>query len=86
MLARARPLIAATPGFQKLELRRGLKTEGLYLLLVWWEKPEDHTVGFRQSTRYEEWRKALHHFYEPFPVVEHFAEPCYGATGQPGSE
>jgi hypothetical protein len=33
---------------------------------------EDHTIGFRQSAAYQEWRKLLHHFYDPFPVVEHF--------------
>lgn len=33
---------------------------------------EDHTVGFRQSPEYQEWKIRLHHFYEPFPVVEHF--------------
>ena len=76
----ARPLIEATPGFRNLELRRCIETAGRYLLLVWWDRLEDHTVGFRQSERYQAWRAALHHFYEPFPVVEHFAEPCCLAT------
>ena len=43
-----------------------------FLLLVEWERLEDHTEGFRGSAAYEEWRAALHHFYDPFPVVEHF--------------
>jgi hypothetical protein len=38
------------------------------------ERLEDHTVGFRLSERYEQRRKMLHHFYEPFPVVEHYGE------------
>jgi heme-degrading monooxygenase HmoA len=42
------------------------------LLLVEWESLEAHTQGFRGSAAYEEWRRLLHHFYEPFPVVEHF--------------
>jgi hypothetical protein len=33
---------------------------------------EDHTIGFRQSEQYLEWGKMLHHYYDPFPVVEHF--------------
>jgi heme-degrading monooxygenase HmoA len=74
--ASARPLIEATPGFRKLELRPCIEKPGRYLLLVWWERLEDHTVGFRQSDRYEAWRATLHHFYDPFPVVEHFGEPC----------
>ena len=33
---------------------------------------EDHTIGFRQSPEYQRWRGMLHHFYDPFPTVEHF--------------
>jgi heme-degrading monooxygenase HmoA len=71
----ARPLIAATPGFRGIEVRRCLETANRYLLLVRWERLEDHTIGFRQSDRYAEWRALLHHFYDPFPVVEHYADP-----------
>ena len=34
-----------------------------------------HTVGFRQSARYTQWREALHAFYEPFPTVQHYGTP-----------
>jgi heme-degrading monooxygenase HmoA len=74
-MERARPLIAATPGFLGMELRPSLEEAGQYLLLVRWERLEDHTVGFRQSERYAAWRAALHHFYEPFPDVRHFGDP-----------
>lgn len=37
-----------------------------------WETLEDHTVGFRQSKEYREWKEELHHFYDPFLTVEHF--------------
>jgi heme-degrading monooxygenase HmoA len=70
----ARPLIAATPGFRSIAVRRCLETPNRYLLLVEWEKLKDHTVGFRQSARYEKWRALLHHFYDPFPRVEHFSD------------
>jgi heme-degrading monooxygenase HmoA len=73
-MAEARPLIAATPGFRSIAVRRCLETPNRYLLLVEWERLEDHTVGFRQSARYEKWRALLHHFYDPFPRVEHFAD------------
>jgi heme-degrading monooxygenase HmoA len=69
----ARPLIAATPGFRSLRLARGVERPGRYVFLVEWDRLEDHTEGFRGSPRYEEWRRLLHHFYEPFPLVEHFA-------------
>ena len=71
-MAEARPLIEATAGFQRMEVRPCVEAAGRYLLLVWWESLESHTVGFRQSNRYQPWRDVLHHFYEPFPLVEHF--------------
>ncbi len=71
----ARSLIAATPGFQRLEVRPCVETSDRYLLLVWWDTLEAHTEGFRKSDRYQYWRNLLHHFYEPFPLVEHYGEP-----------
>jgi len=74
-MAKARPLIEATPGFHKMEVRACVETKDRYLLPVWWSTVEAHTVGFRQSDRYGEWREALHHFYHPFPVVQHYGAP-----------
>jgi heme-degrading monooxygenase HmoA len=74
----ARPLIAATPGFRSIAVRRCIETPNRNLLLVEWEKREDHTIGFRQSARYEAWRALLHRFYDPFPRVEHFEEDVLG--------
>ncbi|WP_042419353.1 antibiotic biosynthesis monooxygenase family protein [Streptacidiphilus anmyonensis] len=74
--AQARPLIACQRGFLSLELRRCVD-EGRgsrFLLLVGWETLADHTEGFRKSAEYERWRQLLHHFYDPFPLVEHFGE------------
>lgn len=74
-LKQALPFIAATPGFIKLEIRPCLEKSGRYLLLVEWNELEDHTLGFRNSDRYEEWKALLHRFYNPFPVVEHYGDP-----------
>ena len=71
-LTEARPLIAATPGFIQLELLPCLEKADRYLLFVRWESVEAHTQGFRGSDRYPEWKKRLHHFYDPFPTVEHY--------------
>jgi heme-degrading monooxygenase HmoA len=71
----ARPFIEASPGFGGLEIRRCVETSNRYLLLANWRSVEDHTLGFRKSPQYEEWRKRLHHFYDPFPTVEHYHEP-----------
>jgi heme-degrading monooxygenase HmoA len=70
---RAEPLIGASAGYQRHELRRCLEKPGRYLLLVWWDSLEAHTKGFRGSPAYQEWKALLHHFYDPFPVVEHYA-------------
>ena len=73
-LAEAVPIIAAVPGFVDLQVSRSIESPSEYLLLVHWESVEAHAVGFRGSPEYVRWRALLHHFYEPFPVVEHFAE------------
>ena len=70
----AEPLIAATPGFISIKVHRGIETPNRYLLLVTWRSIEDHTIGFRQSERYPEWRKLLHHFYDPPAEVQHYGE------------
>jgi heme-degrading monooxygenase HmoA len=72
--AQARPIIEAVPGFRRLSLSRCLERASTYLLLVEWRSLEDHTEGFRGSPGYERWRELLHHHYDPFPTVEHFAE------------
>jgi heme-degrading monooxygenase HmoA len=71
-MERAKALIAASPGFRGLRVKRGVESPSTFLLLVEWESLEAHTEGFRGSAAYEEWRALLHHFYDPFPVVEHF--------------
>jgi heme-degrading monooxygenase HmoA len=78
--AQARALITSQPGHLRHEVQRCLEDDHRYVLLVWWATLEDHTVGFRQSAAYQEWRALLHHFYDPFPTVEHFV-PVPGLAG-----
>ncbi len=70
----ARPLIEATDGCLDVRLLRGIESPSTYLLLVEWRSVEDHEVGFRRSPGYERWAALLHPFYDPFPLVEHFAD------------
>jgi heme-degrading monooxygenase HmoA len=70
--ALARPLISGQPGFRRLALSRSIESPNLYLLLVEWDTVEAHTLGFRRSPEYDEWKRLLHHFYAPMPTVEHF--------------
>ena len=70
----ASPLIASIDGYLSHELHRCTEVQGKYLLLVRWENLEAHTIRFRSSAEYQEWKRMLHHFYDPFPIVEHFEE------------
>jgi heme-degrading monooxygenase HmoA len=74
-ITKARPLIEASEGFQGIEVRPCLEDPNRYLLLVRWARLEDHTEGFHGSERYQDWKAALHHFYEPFPTVAHYGPP-----------
>ena len=69
----AQRIISSMKGYRAHELRRCLEARNRYILLVHWDKLEDHTIGFRGSAGYQEWKRMLHHFYDPFPVVEHYA-------------
>lgn len=70
--AKASPIISSMGGYLWHQLQHCLEAENRYLLLVQWETLEAHTVGFRGSEKYQEWRKMLHHFYDHFPIVEHY--------------
>ena len=74
-MGKAKPLIAASPGFQGIEVRPAAERPGLYLLLVRWDSIADHRDGFRRSDRYEQWRALLHSFYDPMPSVDYFEDP-----------
>jgi heme-degrading monooxygenase HmoA len=66
-------IIAKMTGYISHELRQCMEKPNQYLLLVNWERLEDHTIGFRQSPEYQKWRELLHHYYDPFPTVEHYS-------------
>ena len=70
--AKASEIISSAPGYLFHELQRCIETPERYVLLVRWETLEDHTEGFRGSDGYGEWKRLLHHFYDPFPTVQHF--------------
>ena len=64
--------IRSISGYLGHSLQKCIENRNQYLLLVQWEKLEDHTIGFRTSPEYQEWKKLLHHYYDPFPIVEHY--------------
>lgn len=69
----AQHILSAMPGYLGHELGRCAEEPSRYVLLVRWKTLEAHTVGFRGSPEYQRWKSLLHHFYDPFPTVEHFA-------------
>jgi heme-degrading monooxygenase HmoA len=68
----ARKFVEAMPGFQKLEMRRGIESPDTFLLLIWWETLEAHTKGFRESENFVQWRAVLGPFFASPPAVEHY--------------
>jgi heme-degrading monooxygenase HmoA len=77
---KAQQILAAASGYIRHELQRSADGENRYLLLVWWESIESHNVGFRGSPPYQEWKKLLHRFYDPFPHVEHYVQVPTSST------
>ncbi len=74
---KAKAVISQAKGFAELSLHRGIEAENTameerYLLLIRWETLEDHTVGFRQSDLFIQWRGIIGPFFARPPVVDHF--------------
>ena len=71
--AEAQSIIASMEGYVSHQLQKCIEKPNQYILLVNWKTLEDHTEGFRESEQYQQWKALLHHFYEPFPEVEHYS-------------
>ena len=69
--ATASTCISSVDGYLSHELPRCLEKPGRYLLLARWRTLEAHTECFRRSPQYLGWKRLLHHYYDPFPTVEH---------------
>jgi len=71
---KAQSIICSMEGYISHQLQKCIENSSRYILLVNWQTLEAHTVGFRESEEYQEWRSLLHHFYDPFPEVEHYEQ------------
>lgn len=69
---KAQKIISSMNGYVSHQLHKCMEKPSRYILLVNWKSLDDHIIGFRESDQYQEWRSLLHHFYDPFPVVEHY--------------
>jgi len=66
-------LIAARArGFRGWKVNKGIESPERYVLMIFWETIEDHTIGFRQSPLFAEWRAIVGPFFAAPPAVEHF--------------
>jgi heme-degrading monooxygenase HmoA len=70
--SKAKDIIASMAGYITHQLKRCIENTNQFILLVEWEKLTDHTEGLRKSKEYQQWKELLHHFYNPFPTVEHY--------------
>ena len=59
-------------GFQGAKVNRGIESPERYVLQIFWDTLEDHTVGFRQGPLFVEWRAIIGGFFAQPPHVEHF--------------
>jgi heme-degrading monooxygenase HmoA len=71
ILRGASSVIAQARGFKGFKVNRSIESPGRYILMIYWDTLEDHTVGFRQSPAFAEWRSIVGPFFLQPPVVEH---------------
>ena len=65
-------IIATAKGFVDYQVHKGIESPERYLLLIRWETLENHTVDFRESPAFQDWRALVGPFFAKPPVVEHF--------------
>ncbi len=65
-------VLSKAKGFRRFVVHKGIESADRYLLIVHWETLEDHTVGFRESSAFTDWRALIGGFFAALPVVEHF--------------
>ena len=71
---KAAPLFKRAKGCRSLSLLRSVEKPGRFRLVIGWETVENHTVDFRGSADFQEWRKLVGHCFASPPEVEHVSE------------
>jgi len=71
-MQQARGVISQARGFRSLRVTRGIEHPSTYLLIIEWDTLEDHTVGFRESELFTQWRGLIGAFFAEPPSVEHY--------------
>lgn len=65
-------VIAKSKGFNGFKLNKGIESTERYVLMIFWETLENHTIDFRQSSAFAEWRAIVGPYFAVPPTVEHF--------------
>ena len=71
-LEKAQKVISRSKGYVRHQFHKCVEQENRYILLIHWETLEDHTVGFRESELFKEWRGLIGPFFETPPMVQHY--------------
>jgi heme-degrading monooxygenase HmoA len=77
-VTKAAPIFKRAKGCQGMELQRSIEKPSRYRLFVQWATLENHTVDFRESADFQEWRKLVGHTFEAPPAVEHTKQAVKG--------
>ena len=65
-------VIAKAKGFHGYSIHKGIENPERYVLQIFWATLENHTVDFRESSAFAEWRAIVGPFFAAPPTVEHF--------------
>lgn len=65
-------VISKAKGFRGYKVNKGIESLERYVLMIFWDTLENHTVDFRQSSAFQEWRAIVGPYFAAPPVVEHF--------------
>jgi heme-degrading monooxygenase HmoA len=66
-------VISKAKGFRGYKVNKGIESPERYLLMIFWDTVENHTVDFRQSPAFQQWRAIVGPYFAGPPAVEHFA-------------
>jgi heme-degrading monooxygenase HmoA len=73
-----RTVVGQAQGVRSFQVQKGIESPERYLLMIQWDTLEAHTVGFRQSPLFAQWRAIVGPFFAKPPVVEHFEQLLAG--------
>ena len=65
-------VVSAAEGYHAHQVQHGIESPERYVLMIWWQTLESHTVGFRDGALFAQWRAIVGPFFAQPPVVEHF--------------